>query len=404
MEKNLYELYSQIVRILRQDYAGKELCGERFDPRYYTQAIGQAAKDERLDRLQFFRYVNQMFAAIGDRHLAMELQEEGYEPHSPGFKVRRFEDSLIVTEVSAETRLRVGDVITHVQGGRPSEHRKSIQKNLFYSDTPEREDWSGLLKMAQTITLENGETLELRQYPRQPEARTPHLHIENGVALFDPGHFDGAGAAARLLVENEPALAACSRLVFDLRRGGGNCEEDFFPLLPWLCREKKTLRELLGDTDLYVNYTPLNCALRAQSLQGLDGAEDYIAELHAKSSRGFVRETEETEALPIAPKAPGEVLVLTDSWCRDAGESFVLAARRAGARLIGRPTLGTLDYCGDLALALDSHFVLRYPSAVSAAACEGHGMQDKGIEPDEYIPFTPGECRKDLLLARALEL
>lgn len=403
MEKSMFELYSEIVRILRQDYAGKDLCGDRFDPRYYTQAIGQAGRDERLDRRQFFRYVNQMFAAIGDRHLTLELvNEEGYEPHSPGFKVRRFGDHLIVTEVTAESRLRVGDVITHVQGGRPSEHRKAIQKNIFYAEIPEREDWSGLLKMADTITLQNGEPLELRQYPRKPERRQPSLRIENGSAIFDPGHFDGSGAAAALLKENEASLAACTRLVFDLRRGGGHSEEDFLPLLPWLCREEKTLRALLEDTELYMNYTPLNCALRARSLEGLEGAEAYIAELHAKAGKGFVLEQAETEALPIPAKAPGEVIVLTDTWCRDAGESFVLAARRAGARLLGRATLGTLDYFADFALALDDHFILRYPAAVSAEAYEGRGMQGKGIEPDEYVPFSPRECEEDLLLARAL--
>ncbi len=399
----MHALYSEIVQILRRDYAGRELCGERFDPRYYTQAIGQAAKDERLDRLQFFRYVNQMFAAIGDRHLALELREEGYVPHSAGFRVRRYDDRLIVTETGAETRLSVGDELIAVQGGRPSEHRKAIQKNIFYSESPEREDWSGLLKMAETVTLADGELLSLRQYPRAAARREAQLEFFGDVAVFEPAPFDGRGGAARLLEENEAALKTCRRLVFDLRRGGGSAEDDFLPLLPWLCGEEKTLRELLGDTELYMNYSPLNCALRAQSLQGLEGAESYLAELHEKAGRGFVLEYAATEETPLPPKAPPEVFVLTDTWCRDAGESFVLAARRAGVRLIGRATLGTLDYCADFALQLDDHFLLRYPAAVSAAAYRGEGMQDKGIEPDEYIPFTPAECREDLLLRRALE-
>ena len=104
----------------------------------------------------------------------------------------------------------------------------------------------------------------------------------------------------------------------------------------------------------------------------------------------------------VGALAPKTVVVLTDTWCRDAGEVFVQAAKRAGARLIGRPTLGTLDYCGDHALQLNDRFIFHYPSAVSAQAMEGRGIQDTGILPDEYIPFTPEECREDILLDIAL--
>ena len=403
MEKNLQKLYTKIVEILRRDYAGAELYGDKFDPRYYTQSIGQAARDQMLSPLLFFRYVSQMLACIGDSHLRLELvPDEDYSPHQPGFRCRRFEDSLIVTEVLEDTRLKVGDVITAINGGSPSAHRRSIQKNFFFSEDPEREDWSGLLKMAQTITLESGETLDLIQYPKTAESRSPSLSIEDGIAVIDPGLFDGRGAAAALLQANEEALRACRRIVWDLRRGGGRAEEDILPLLPWLTAADSDEKSLLGPTDIYINYTPLNCALRAAALEGLPGAEDYITELHAKAGKGFLRETDEGEAIPVPGKAPAEVIVLTDTWCRDAGELFVQTARRAGARLIGRPTLGSLDFCGDHALQLNSRFILHYPSAVTAEAREGRGMQDTGILPDEYIPFTPEECQEDILLGIAL--
>ena len=403
MEKNLHKIYSQIVEILRRDYAGKDLCGERFDPRYYTQAIGQAAREKRLDDVLFLRYVSQMLACIGDRHLRLELLSgEAYEPHQPGFRCRRFEDSLIVTEVLEDRRLKPGDVITAVNGGAPSRHRALIQKNFFFSDDPEREDWSGLLKMAQTITLTSGETLELIQYPKKAGSRPPSLRMEDGIAIVDPGLFDGCGAAAALLNANEEALGACRRIVWDLRRGGGRAEEDILPLLPWLTPADSDTASLLGPTDIHINYTPLNCALRAAALEGLPGAGDYIAELHEKASKGLLRERDEGEALPVPGKAPAEVVVLTDTWCRDAGELFVLAARRAGARLIGRPTLGTLDYCGDHALQLNERFIFHCPSAVTTQALEGRGLQDTGILPDEYIPFTPEQCREDILLDIAL--
>lgn len=405
MEMNLRQMYSEIVRILRQDYAGREECEDSFDPRYYTQSIGQAARDQVLDRKLFLRYVSQMLACIGDRHLRLELlPDEDYSPHQPGFRCRRFGDSLIVTEVTEESRLTPGDVITAVNGGAPSHHRSTIQKNIFFSDEPEREDWSGLMKMARTVTLEDGSTLELCQYPRQRESRPPTLLFFGDAAVIDPGTFDGSGAAAALLAEHEAELSACRRLVWDLRLGEGRAEEDILPLLPWLTHENSSTAELLGPTDLYVNYTPLTCALRAAALRGLPGAEEYIAELHEKAGRGFVRETDAGDALPVAGKAPEKVLVLTDTWCRDAGEIFVQAARRAGAKLLGRATQGTLDYCADHALQLDDHFIFHFPSAITAEAREGRGMKGRGIQPDEAIPFTPEECRRDLLLEAALNL
>ena len=37
-------------------------------------------------------------------------------------------------------------------------------------------------------------------------------------------------------------------------------------------------------------------------------------------------------------------------------------------------------------------------------AAEGHGMHGHGIAPDVYVPFTPEECTRDLVLERALAL
>lgn len=403
MENNLHRVFTQIIEILRRDYAGKDLCGEAFDPRYYTQAIGQAAKEKRLDDRLFFRYISQMLAAIGDRHLLFEmLPGEDYAPHSPGFRVRRFEDSLIVTEVTEETRLSVGDVITAVNGGSPSHHRQRIQKNIFFSDDPEREDWSGLLKMAQTVTLKNGDVLELVQYPKAPRSAKASLRLEKDCAIVTPGVFDGQGETARLLEENNEALSACRCFVWDLRKACGTAEEDVISLLPWLISQDSDRASLLGETDLYVNYTPLNCALRAAALEGLPGTEAYLRELHEKAGRGFVREREPGEDTPVTARGPREQILLTDTWCRDAGEVFVQAARRAGARILGRPTLGTLDYWGDAAVQLGDRFILRFPSAVTAEAMEGRGIQATGLLPDQYIPFTPAECEADVLLETAL--
>ena len=55
MEHNYQKLFAEIDGILRRDYAGMDECDGLFDPRYYTQAIGQAWNDGLLDELLFLR-------------------------------------------------------------------------------------------------------------------------------------------------------------------------------------------------------------------------------------------------------------------------------------------------------------------------------------------------------------
>ena len=123
MSKNYQQLFKEIVSILRRDYAGKDLMGDHFAPRYYTQAIGQAWNDNTLDDLLFLRYVSQMLACIGDHNLQLTLcPSHEYTPRSPGFYTRRYGDDLYVPSVTAETELPVGHPITAINRGPPSNH------------------------------------------------------------------------------------------------------------------------------------------------------------------------------------------------------------------------------------------------------------------------------------------
>lgn len=380
MSKKFDELFQEIVTILRRDYAGGKLVGDRFDPRYYNQSVGQAWKDRRLDDLLFLRYINQMLACTGDRHLRLSLRPSAdYTPWTPGFFTRRYGDSLYVTAVTRETRLRVGDRITAVNGGTPSKHRASIQKNFFYADEPEREDWNSLLKMASFIDIERDgggtERLELRQYPR-----------EDASAPVTP---------ETLLRETDEAI------LLDLRNVSALDEDDIPDLLPRICREDTPLSALV-DTELFVNYSRLNCLVKAAGLQGLDGAEEYIAELREKSGKGFLPESDD-DGTVIPGQAGKPVIVLTDTWTRDGAETLALAAKRAGAVLIGRATLGTIDLCGDVSYELDERFTLTWPTAVTKAALDGSGVFARGVVPDITVPWTPEECARDVLMERAVQ-
>ncbi len=376
MSKNFDELFGEIVMILRRDYAGAELTGDRLDPRYYNQAVGQAWKDRRLDELLFLRYVSQMLACTGDRHLRLTLRPSAeYAPWQPGFFTRRYGDDLYITAVTGDDRLSVGDRITAVNGASPARQRRSIQKDFFYAREPEREDWHGLLKMAQVMDVTHAdgttERLELRRLPRTDAA--PAVGIR----------------------ETEKAL------ILDLRNVPDFDEDELPSILSRVCREDIPL-SALADTELFVNYTRLNCLVKAAGLRGVEGAEGFITELREKSGRGLLPENDD-DGTVVRGLGDKPVIVLTDTWTRDGAETLALAAKRAGAVLMGRPTLGTIDLCGDVSLELDERFVLTWPTAVTKSAREGRGVLGKGVVPDVYVPWTPEECRRDVLMERALD-
>jgi C-terminal processing protease CtpA/Prc len=222
----------------------------------------------------------------------------------------------------------------------------------------------------------------------------------DGIVCLCPGSFDGQGQAQALVEAHQAQLDSCKALILDMRLGQGGEEEDFWPLLPYVCKEDTPLAQLV-DRSLMVNYTRNNCLIQAAGLQSLPGSDAYIQELVEKSGQGFLLE-EQPETAVIPGKAPKTVIVLTDTWCRDEGERFAQAAQRAGAVLLGRATAGTSDFWGDVHYALDERYVLTWPTAVTKAAYEGHGLCGKGLSPDVSIPWAPAECHQDVLLERAV--
>lgn len=376
MSKRFDELFGEIVAILRRDYAGMSLVGDRFDPRYYNTAIGQAWHDNKLTELLFLRYVNQMLACTGDRRLHLALRpSDAYQPWDPGFFTRRYGNSLYITAVRGESGVTVGDRIVSVNGGSPAEHRAAIQKNFFYADEPEREDWRGLLKMADFIDVEHAdgtrEQLPVRRHPLHGMSPCPAQHV------FPEG------------------------VILDLRNVPDISEEMLYSLLPLLCREDTPTAELI-DPDIFVNYTRFNCLVKAAGLQDIPGTEDFIADLRDKAGKGFLRENID-DGVVIPGRASGRAVVLTDTWTRDGAETLALAAKRAGALLLGRPTLGTIDLCGDVSYELDERYILTWPTAVTGAARRGEGILGRGVAPDVYIPWTPEECERDLLMEAAVK-
>lgn len=71
--------------------------------------------------------------------------------------------------------------------------------------------------------------------------------------------------------------------------------------------------------------------------------------------------------------------------------------------VIGRPTLGILDYSNCCKVDYDDYFLM-FPTSRWLAIDKGKGMTDKGVLPDIEVPWTPAHFERDIDLDKCLEL
>ncbi|MGM9604369.1 MAG: S41 family peptidase [Faecousia sp.] len=404
-----------MLTILENDYAGLALNREPVDSRYYIQAAGMAWKEGKLDNLTFLRFGSQMLATTMDRSLRLQLTAENYAPWRPGFDVRRIGDVLYVTDVQEETRLQPGDRILRLNALSPGLHRKQFQKNFLYAREPEREMWGNVLKMTKHVLVEHAdgrrEDLELRRFTGPRPIRGPSLmETAPGVLCLRVGDLGEENALSQMVSRNRAALDRAKRLIIDLRFTHDGEESDFLPLVPYILGEKKTMSEAVGMQTVCTLYTEENCRRRAGILSAYAGnpeADALLADLERLRGAGWVEESFDLwEDVPeaIEPRG-GETLLLTDTFCEGAAESFALLARKEGrGKLVGRATMGSLDYAGMISVLLSPEMQFTYPMSITRSARDGEGFLGKGIQPDINVPFTPEECTRDRIALAAREL
>ena len=199
----------------------------------------------------------------------------------------------------------------------------------------------------------------------------------------------------------------------------GGDEDACWDLFPYLVDRARTLKELLNDEGSYILFTENNCNRRYEVLSAFRDTlavpeeraliEEEMALYRDNFGKGLTylppAPVEDVTYTP-APQGPKRVVVITDTFCEDEGEQFVAMCKRCGHRVtvVGRPTMGNLDYFDNINLAIHEHITLSYPIRMTKAAHEGRGISEKGLPVDLYIPWTPEEIRLDLLLAQALRL
>lgn len=418
MESN--KLLKDLFLTVRNDYAGWDAKQARHNPSPFVTMLGQAYYDRRMSSLLVLQAVSQYCAGMRDRNLKFALNDENNVPFSRGFMVRRCAEGMFVDAVTREKRLHKGDRVLAINRTAPERIVKNLPNPLLAADEPEREQWNGYLKLAHDITVRHAdgteETLELARYPVEGDAEPSVRELGAGELLLDPGTLNDAAGLEAFVQAHQAQLDGCTRLVIDLRTARGSEEETLLPLLPYIAAQDTTAGELFGERRIRTNYTRMNCTRLIHMLKPYlvdedpelrQMAQQLTAYYRDQSGKGWVDEVEE---LPVPPetsilrRGPEKVVVLTDTWCEEEAEHFAQLAKQQGrAVLLGRPTMGTLDYTNPVTVEYDE-FRFTYPISRTAASLEGHGVDEHGIQPDVYVPWTAQECTADRLAEKAKTL
>ena len=418
------EIFRDIVASITQDYAGFDEKQARHDAFYFSMACQEAEEKGQMNDLVFLRMMNEYLVTLQDRNLQFRLKDgASYQAGTCGFDVRSFGGKLYVTRVDQEKRLIPGDQIAVLDGALPEIVKKQSQQNMLGADAEERELWGPVLKMTNRCMIKRADgtvkNMTLKKYPLKK--KLPRLGgrlIGKDTLYLELPHFAEEEAVDKLIAAKEKSLGRCRRLILDLRHNVGGSETAFLPLLDYIFPEEVLARDLYDEQGLYTKYTQRNCLRKkemfAQYLPQADGetkalVEELIAELDDKSGKGLLWEEDQELAADetvVGGKCVAEkIIILSDTYCEYAGETFIQMCKKSPrVTVIGRPTMGNVDYCNPISVLYNDKFTFTYPISKTKAAAEGQGVSGRGVAVDQYIPWTPIECTRDVILERALSL
>lgn len=407
-----YTLLKDIFHTIRKDYAGFEEVKERHNPSPALTMLAEAYYHHKMTPIMPLQAVSQYLSNLRDRNLKFTMDSnESYQPFSRGFYVRRCEEGLFVDEVTSETRLQVGDKVLTINGQTPERIVSTLPNPLLASDIPEREQWTGYLKLANHMIVEHKdgsqEDIVFNKYPLDfPKEAKFEKREETVILKFSK--FESCEKTEKFLQAHQMDIEKCKKLVIDLRKNVGGSEEGYLPLLGYIVKEDSTLNDVYGDRTIWTNYSETNCQRSIDNLQPYLEADDEEIKEYAQSAIsyyeqmkavGWVKGKQELfadEETCITKVGPEDVIILIDTWCENEAEQFVRIAKTQGrAKLIGRPTMGNIDYLNLIKVRYEN-YELTYPISKTDAAKNGNGINDKGIEPDQYIPFTRYEFEEEI--------
>ncbi|MCC8101916.1 MAG: hypothetical protein LIP11_06525 [Clostridiales bacterium] len=434
-KKNYHKMMMTVLDTIKQDYAGFQEKEEINDTKYPMNMLIYAYQKKMVNEIMFLRIVSEYLASLGDPNLKFSMINHGnYKNNTVGFRARRYGDDLYVTEVGRDDRLKLGDKITKLDKYTPGEHRTKIPKNFMVGNTPEREQWGCFLKMFPSFEVEHAdgttENLKFRHFIIEKPKRKMEFESLNEKTFYIciEEFAQNTADLEKAMEEHASELTSCENLIIDLRKNEAGTEPGFVPLLPMIFDSEEELGALLEKEAIYTNYSEKNCEHTTKKIESMRVryekanneeavalADQLIGEFKEKSGKGFLKDVPEDDILAeyheIHEGKEGlynqirKVILITDTWCRDAGEVFVkICSASDKVTVVGRPTMGTIDYTNYVNASIDKTFILSYPMSKRQNVVDGHPYNETGLPVDVYIPWTPQECTEDLLRQKALEL
>ena len=357
------------------------------------------------------------FGIIG--HISFHDKKSGPK----GFLLRINEQEMFVEEANQDTGLQVGDRILSLDG--ISLEQVALQHpNYFISLTPERRyrEWADLLLMAEQVTvLRDGQEMSItvRASQQAQKAQIFWKELESDILYLRLDNFMDEEAINRLYQECLQKIAETETLIIDVRYNNGGTDSLYFPLLHLGLEEGKGYDTLdLQDDGMEILYTEGNVDRRLKDFETwlqqenispdtVKLLEDFRNNLLQNRGKGYVRYQDDQDELFPGVKGghyPEQIFILSDIYCASSGDNFVKMMKDfKKVTVIGRPTLGILDYSNCCKVDYDDYFLM-FPTSRWLAIDKGKGMTDKGVLPDIEVPWTPAHFERDVDLDKCLEL
>lgn len=357
------------------------------------------------------------FGIIG--HVSFHDKKSGPK----GILLRISEQEMFVEEANQDTGLRVGDRILGMDG--MSLEQVALQHpKYFISLTPERRyrEWADLLLMAEQVTvLRDGQEMSItvRASQQAQKAQIFWKELESDILYLRLDNFMDEEAISRLYQECLQRITETETLIIDVRYNNGGTDSLYFPLLHLGLEEGKGYDTLdLQDDGMEILYTEGNVEQRLKDFETwlqqenispdtVKLLEDFRNNLLQNRGKGYVRYQDDQDELFPGVKGghyPEQIFVLSDIYCASSGDNFVKMMKNfKKVTVIGRPTLGILDYSNCCKVDYDDYFLM-FPTSRWLAIDKGKGMTDKGVLPDIEIPWTPAHFERDVDLDKCLKL
>lgn len=394
---NKTEIFNDIIQIMKTDYAGAAEKQEVNRPQDYRITDDMEERD-------FIETVQSYLLDFKDGHLSFNAKDAVIP--NLGFKARRHQNELYVTEAIEEKRLQKGDQIVEIDGLTIEEfgnrHSKVLEDTVL-----ERQFWNVALRKAENILVarDGGAFgLSLANYERSPYIPSYELKKLNPDTVYMKlTDFAQEKPILDLLEKHKEDLNHSANLIIDVRVNYGGNDMFYFPILDYVFDRPTSFKSLFqADEIMYTNYSEQNCNLWTNELKGyleqeLDAetekwAKEEIALFEKNKGKGFQTVQEDLDYTIQGQDSPQNVYVLTDVTCGSSGDTFASNVKKSPkVQVVGRPTMGIVDFCNVVTMDYGDY---EFGYSVSKMH-EKYYTNETGVTPHVHIPWTPGHLVED---------